>query len=267
MTRERVRQIVTRHDDRLGKSGLCLPHCSAIISLLDGAGGVLPERELLELLRDRKLEASRRTLGVIQSLSEIGLTDGPLRFVAEYRLWLSKRGITEWLETGRLAEEARRVRAELNPYLERIGAVPVQALSDLAPLDPSHALSMLTRARRGRGLVRVGDYLVPRGGRGSVLQRAVLEMLAVTPDLTTAEILAGLQQRAAFREVPAEVILGVLRHNGSFRLEGDRIIPLSEDELTRFPDAPTLVLAASHGEVGEGQGGRAGRRLPWLAFG
>jgi hypothetical protein len=249
ITRERVRQIVTRHDERLSQTGIRLPECSRIISLLEDAGGLLPRLEFRALLKKHGVTASRPDLDVLQSLSELGLIAGRLRFVDDYGLWLSEKGITEWLESGRLEQEMSALRSKLNDYVDENGAVHLQRLQQLSPFGNSLALSLIPNRQN---FIQVGDYLVRTTGRQSI-RALVLEMLAVTPELTMSELHAGLSQLAEYGNLPAKVITGAICRDSSFELEGDRVKAASaadlEDSLSPSERAAITVIEQAGGLV------------------
>jgi hypothetical protein len=194
------------------------------------------------------LDITATTLGRVESLGELGLTVGRLHFLEEHGVWLTEAGRAKWREDRVLADE---IRAEIRKYLRRLGVVPMDYVRTLSALGRAYAWSSISRLPRGS--IEVGNYLIPTIGKGSALERSILEMLAVAPELGLADIHAGLRQRPLFRELPPEVITAVVCHHPSFALDGDRVRPTSvanlEAALSPSERAAVTVIKQAGGLV------------------
>lgn len=238
ITRERTRQVLSKREKFLAVSGLRVPIGSAVIDVLDRAGGALPSPELISRCRERGVEVDRLSLSVLPSLARIGVVDRVF-WSEEYKLWLSAQGIEAWLGGG-TAQIAKARRAEAWKELRRIGAVETQRLAALSPHGLQHGVWLLLR--RQERVMEVGNYTIPVPSMDSTLTGTVWKMLAVTPTLSVTDVFSGLERAHRVRPPPpVEVVRSILHHHPSFVLNGDvvrsrgpldRRSVLSDGELT-----------------------------------
>lgn len=243
LTRERVRQIVERHKKLVLTSNLRLPIAGRIVDLVEHAGGALTTPHLVRLLESEGLKTTRQELGILQTLSEMGVTGGRLIYSARHRLWLSDSGVARWINTHQLDEMNRSLKSRVRKRLARSGAVGRSDIRGLSPFGLSHALSVALRGKP-RAL-RVGAYLLPVPSLNTPVTRNVMKMLAVTPLLNVTDVHAGLSQSARLDVPPIEVLLAELANHRDFVVSGEMVSaakpPVREEVLS--PSEQVIVSA------------------------
>jgi Bacterial RNA polymerase, alpha chain C terminal domain/Sigma-70, region 4 len=221
ITRERVRQLVEKQQQLLQRSDLRAPISSQIVQHLQDAGGALPTPQLLAVLRQHDLNVTPASLGLVQSLSEVGVTPQRFGYYRAWRLWLTDDGVKGWVDSGKLDAVVRDLRRDVPRELHEIGVISTIRLKVASPFGVTWAASMAISRRVH--LVRVGDYLVPNPTGRSALRRAILKMLVVSPELALSDIQAGLSQRPEFRPVPSDVLVAVIKGERNARISGDKV--------------------------------------------
>lgn len=189
LTRERARQVVVREEYHLARLGLVLPRCNAVILLVETAGGALPTDDVIERSTRLGIPLDLDTLNLVSAVSAFGLTEVRLAFEPHYGLWTTPGGFDRWIASQRLDKDGREMGQRVRRSLDRLGAIPLTVTEGCTHWGVDHALLLANIRREDHKLV--AGHLVPRSGGLSVLERAVLEMLAVAPVLPLTEVQAG----------------------------------------------------------------------------
>lgn len=241
ITRERTRQITQRRDDLLRSSNLWLPQLTAVVAVIESAGGALPEPDLVKRAAACGVYLDSSVLPYLESISALGLIPR-VAYSDRAKLWVSESGVAEWLSADRVSELQKRVKRQVAQVLHDTGCIPVSLLATASRFGVRHALSLAqlshVRFRRGSG------YLLPVVPADSTMLRWVEQMLAVTPELTLDDIAAGLRrgkivrrrQRARLEVPPLDVLRELLIASGRF-------IVGPETVQAAHPKAPTAVLS------------------------
>ncbi len=220
ITRERVRQIVTRHLKKLAESGLRLPIGSRVVREIDLAGGIASATVLVERLSVGEVLRDDLSVSPLSVLSKVGLIP-KISWDPETRVWIGVEGRSAWVETGQLSEALKRLKGKARAELRRVGAVKESALEELSPFSAGHAATLI--APRGSSLDRVLGYLVPKPSPDSSLVRQARKVLAVTAPLPIVQLHSGLLRNPRLDPVPPrDVVEFVLRQHSGFEVTAGR---------------------------------------------
>jgi hypothetical protein len=252
VTRQRVAQIVGKHEDRLAETGLHPPLLNAEVAVLQQAGGTLPIRTWLTHLHASNIEATPGTIRVLPDLHRLGLTP-PVSYNPVSRLWSARAphadanaGEAAW------ASELKRVgRAALRLQ----GAIARDDIAPLAVYGIEHALEVILGS--GEDWDEIENYYVPRRQGGSRLIRLAQKMLSVSRPLPLPVVARGIARPAQQpTRLPVDVVRAVLAGHAGFQIRGNRVRPrrpLQRDHtLTRLESAFVDLIESRGGTITAG---------------
>lgn len=201
ITRERVRQIVTKHivsiRDLRAEGLVHTPYMDGAAEALTSLGGVASVEVWRSYLAQLGSITTDATLRALPALSETyARNDYEHRLVysqALSRVCTSLRYETLHEQSGVVSDLVAELRAEGRRSLRRAGTVRLGRLARIAPDLPDRVIADLAIGQRAR-IVNgcVVPESLPDGVKLFKLGRAVQTMLAVTPDLTMLDIARGL---------------------------------------------------------------------------
>lgn len=219
VSRQRVAQIVGRHEQRLAESSFRPNILNQAVQVLAEEGGTLPTQRWLACLHEAGIAASSGAIRTLPALGTLGVTDS-VRYDPFTRLWSSRQpnqdsdpsNITWAKEVRRIARSA----------LRRDGAIPSSNLEPLARYGLDHAMELVLGGKRGWDVV--AGYIVPRSLGDTALSRLAKKMLAVSSPLRVSSIVRGLARPTGYAaRLPEEVVRAVLAQNRSFQVRSDRV--------------------------------------------
>ena len=216
VSRERVRQIVTRRMKVLSNSGLRLPIGSRVVREIDVAGGAISAAALAARFADDAIVTDELSLGPLGELSDIGLVP-KIIWAPKARAWVGVEGYGTWIETGQLDEVLHRLKDKARGEFRRIGAVKESTLEELSPLGPGHAATLAIPD--GAKLSRVLGYVIPVPPKDSAMIRQARKVLAVTTPLSVDELHSGLLRHPRLDPVPPrDVVEFILEQHLGFEI-------------------------------------------------
>lgn len=217
VSRERVRQIVRKHERMLEDAGLQLPIASTIAALPDAAGGIASTGKMIRLAAERGVAVQRGELQAVPHLAELGLCPR-LTYVPEYETWLSVAGTREWQDSGLLKEAAGRVRKRALRCFRRMSCVPMEVVQSEPLLDEEQVFAAIHR--NGAELKKVAGFVVPLPAVESRLTRLVKKTLSVSPRLNLDNLKRGLRRDRRLESVPPTIVLeAILSHHPDFAVD------------------------------------------------
>lgn len=261
-SRERVRQLVTRHTDRLQivhlERPLALPHIDRALDILDRCGGALPLEQWQSRCAIEGVELSLPVIHAMQGFGELGLLRA-LRYLPHARLWATDAGSAAWTGS-ELSGRLRGARVQAHVRLRRTGAIAYATLARLAPFDPEHLLELcLVENRReiaagvpaegiradddatvGHGVLAhfrsYRGWLIARNPGQTRLAHELLRCLAVAEDhmISVDEFRRGFARLFAGRERWTKISRGLMRA----LLESDARFSLGRDMIRATSAAP-----------------------------
>ncbi|HSW31796.1 MAG TPA: hypothetical protein VLH75_20100 [Longimicrobiales bacterium] len=221
ITRERVRQLVVRHNTLLEGSALRLPIASRLVELVDSAEGMLTTTQLVHLAAEHGIEVTEAELGMLPALAALGLTPH-VEWSQDFRVWLTDKGRKRWLETGRLTHHVRGLRRLARAALRRVGAAPMAEYLAKSGMGERQIQEVLAPA--GSRLAVILGYMVPQPSPDSALTRIATKMLAVGGGLGLRELHAGLTREPRLRPVPPPgVVRAVFANHPAFVVRGNSV--------------------------------------------
>jgi hypothetical protein len=237
ITRERVRQIVTGHNDLLADLAATAKVRISIasrISALVGDGLGVPLETLRSRITDAGIVAKDDALRTLPFLSELGLLPS-FYFDSETQLFFGGDRASELRDADNpWHTAARQIITQSRASVRRYGAVHVGRIRSLPGLSVETVGRILFD---GNYLLRDG-YLVPSEQSSSVLSRRIQTMLAVTHELSLDELRRGLRRNAKKPiRLPVTVIKEIVTRLPDFRFENGKValaVPASiEDFLSQ----------------------------------
>lgn len=207
VSRERVRQVVSKRNRVLKNSQLRLPIASRMVEILDESGGLQGTHGYLELLKNAGFDLRADDIAALPGLAALNLIPA-IEYRPAHELWITSTGLSEWIETDRLREFARSLRKKARPGLRRVGAVPMEDLGDFTPLVSSDVGPVA--APRGTSLGLALGYLIPNPAYDSSLVRSVDKALAVCGSLSLIDLRAGLTRWRRLGEIPPVDVLNLI---------------------------------------------------------
>jgi hypothetical protein len=215
VSRERVRQIVTRADEKLRNSGLRLPIGSEYLALLNSLGGAASTEQFRNALKAAGLTAEEQPIDALPSLSELGLIP-PVQHSRKLQLWITDRydpaGLKQMLTAAR-----RQVRKELG----RHSSIRTERLDALSQFGRAHMLRLAGVEASDR--VELSDFVVPLPIRHSSLLTAINKVLAVTRRLRVSSLYRGLSRAPRLSIPPFDVVLFILAHHEAYGVDEEHV--------------------------------------------
>lgn len=248
VTRERVRQIVDRVEQRLQEAGLVLPQASLLVSVLSEAGGVLSMRQFHERIAQCGFSAEAGVIRTLPHLSRLNLIPR-LAFDLDWHLWVTGPG-EELIRSGRLPNVLQRVSRFLRRHLRTRSCIDLDTLPARLPFGADHALKL---AVPGSANVQwAGSYGIPVPLTRSKLTNAALKLLAVSHSISLDQAHSALE-RALGQTVPPPEILGrILALHPQILIEEDRIRShdsLDPEKILSPAERTAVALFAAGGNV------------------
>lgn len=218
VTRERIRQVCTRHVSLLTESGLRLPIASAAAEALAQTGGMASSRRFVELCRDSGLSVAEADLDVMPGLVQMGLVMPKVSWNRDVRGWMTDGAKAAAVaHAGRLKARVRTARKELR----RIGALNESLYGADADDCGEGVAAFLTPS--GSRMEPCAGWLVLLPAGESSLARTALKVLSVAGTLRIAE-LADALSRGLEVVPPTPVLRMILSDHEDFEVSGDRVL-------------------------------------------
>lgn len=220
ITRERVRQITSGHDNLIKTCGIRAPRLQQAAAVLVASGGLLSTARFEAALAAAGIRTSAAALRALPALAESGVLP-PIYFHELYGLWLDDAKREELFVAGDFDAVVATMRTRARRALRRIGAVSVSRLTRTPPLDVTEAGHLVWG---DTPTTSISSYVVPHDQQDSVLSHAVTEMLAVTPTMTLDDLAGGLLQvvpRPIKLAIP--VLATVVSHHPAFSVSGGQV--------------------------------------------
>lgn len=217
VTRERIRQVCTRHASLLAASGLRLPIASAAAEALEQAGGIASPRHFVQLCRDARLDATEADLAAIPGLVQMGLMTPKVAWNSNVRGWAteSAKAVAD-VHAVHLKVRVRRARKELG----RVGALNQSRYPADEGAGGEGVAAFLTPGGSRMELCAGWLVLLPPGE--SRLTRTAHKVLSVAGNLSVSELSDALA--CGVEEVPpAPVVRMILSNHKDFEVSGDRV--------------------------------------------
>lgn len=248
ITRERVRQIVERTEEKLRESGLLLPRISQLVAVLREAGGVLSTRQYEERVTSRGLKDASSIIRTLPFLAHLKLIPRVV-FDPDWNLWVTGPG-ENLLTSGKLPHVLQRVSRYLNRQLRRSSCVDADALTVKLPFGAEHALRLA--AGRSARVEWVGSYGIPVPLTRSKLTNAALKLLSVSRTVSLEQAYSGLRRALGSVVPPPEVLAAVLAHHPQIRVEQHVVSAhdsLDPDKVLSPAERIAIALFAAGGDV------------------
>jgi hypothetical protein len=248
VTRERVRQIIEREEQRLQESGLVLPGASQLVDVLREAGGVLTTQQFQERITRSGLSAEAGVIRTLPHLARLQLAPR-ISFNTDWHLWVTGPG-EEMVESGNLPNVLRRVSRYLRRQLRTRSCIDIDTLSAKLPFGAEHALKLAVP--RSAGVEWAGSYGIPLPLTRSKLTNAALKLLAVSPSISLEHAHSALARALGPTVPPCDVLGRILALHPQILVEQDRIranVSLNPEKILSPADRTAIALFAAGGNV------------------
>jgi hypothetical protein len=248
VTRERVRQIVDRAEQRLQTARLVLPQASLLVAALRDAGGVMSTRQFQERVAQRELCTDVGPIRTLPHLSRLGLIPR-IALDSNWQLWVTGPG-EELVKSGKLPSVLDRVSRYLRRQLRMRSCIDAGTLPARLPFGADHALMLAVR-----GSTRVewaGSYGIPVPLTRSKLTNAALKLLAVSQSVSLEQAYSALERTLGPMVPPPEALERILSLHPQISVEQDRIradASLNAEKVLSPAEHTAVALFAAGGNV------------------
>ncbi len=186
----RVREILTRHEERLSRIRPVLILAPRAADLLTAEGGTLSTAAYIAALGAVGVSATTGALHALAALGGLNLVAKVHRHGAS-GLWLDEVRHAEESANGALDRATRELLARGRFALRRTGFVTRARLASSPPITAAHATELIFG---GAATKAVGACVVPLVQVDSLLTTHVARMLAVTPRMAISDLARGLRR-------------------------------------------------------------------------